>query len=216
MAVSNPACDTGTGGFLVYFEEFSSCNPLVVLVMIPAYLKAGPFLGTVDSSLWVLHHVLCSLKHLDLPDTFASAFGVSFAPGGVAVLHRIDPAVKHRRVDGNRPGEPEAADRGCATLRGTKVRTFRWFGGRTAVTLQAEKRLGPQGALDDFIHFGVHLHAALFGERTLDWRRQAGVDLGYDGLAQLQVVEALRGDEAALPPYPHGVFLDRRSAAGAV
>lgn len=26
MAVSNPACDPGSGGFPVYFEEFSSCN----------------------------------------------------------------------------------------------------------------------------------------------------------------------------------------------
>lgn len=84
------------------------------------------------------------------------------------------------------------------------------------VTLQAEERLGPQGALDDFIHFGVHLHAALFGESTLDWRRQAGIDLGYDGLAELQVVEALRGDEAALPLYPDRAVLDRRSAAGTV
>lgn len=68
--------------------------------MVPAYLEAGAFFGTVDSSLrvlhHVLHHVLGSLIHLDLPDTFPSVFGVSFAPGGVAVLLRVDPAVKDR------------------------------------------------------------------------------------------------------------------------
>uniref|UniRef100_A0A3B4UPF0 Uncharacterized protein n=1 Tax=Seriola dumerili TaxID=41447 RepID=A0A3B4UPF0_SERDU len=41
-------------------------------------------------------------------------------------------------------------------------------------------------ALDDFIHFGVHLHAALSG----------------DGLAELQIVEALGGHEAALSLPP--------------
>lgn len=84
------------------------------------------------------------------------------------------------------------------------------------VAFQAKERFGPQGTLDHFIHFGVHLHAAVFGGRPLDWRRQAGVDLGYDGLAQLQVVETLRGDEAALPFYPHGAVLDLRGAAGTV
>lgn len=184
--------------------------------MSAAHLKAGAFTGWVDGSLRVLHHVLGSLIGLDLPDTPPSVLGGSFAPGGVAGLPRVDPAVKHRWVDGNRPGEAQAAHRGCAALPGAKVRSFGRFGGRTRVTLQAEERLGPQGALDEFIHFGVHLHAAFSGGRTPDGGRWAGADLGYDGLAQLQVVEALGGDEAALPLYPDGAVLDRRSAAGTV
>lgn len=67
-----------------------------VLVMSAAHLKAGAFTGWVDGSLRVLHHVLGSLIGLDLPDTPPSVLGGSFAPGGVAGLLRVDPAVKHR------------------------------------------------------------------------------------------------------------------------
>lgn len=67
-----------------------------VLVMIPAYLKAGPFVGSLDTGFWVLRHVLGSLIRLDLPDAPQSILGVSFAGGGVAGLFRVDPAVKHR------------------------------------------------------------------------------------------------------------------------
>lgn len=74
------------------------------------------------------------------------------------------------------------------------------------VALRAVQRFGPQRALDDFLHFGVYLHAALFGGGLLECRGQAGADLGYDGLVELQVVEALRGDEAALPLCPAAVL----------
>lgn len=125
----------------------------------------------------------------------------------VAEALQTNPAVRHRGVDGHGSQEAHAELRPpLGTAGGLGGRGGGGGGGGTVVA--AEQRLGPQRALDDLVHPGVHLHPALPGVGLSGLRRrrrergQAGVHLGQDGLAELQVVEALRGHEAALSLPP--------------
>lgn len=155
----------------------------------------------------VLHRVLAALIRLSILVRLC-LLSLALASAVAAQLLQVDPAVEHRGVDGDGPQEAQVAHgRRVARWR----QRLRALGAHVMVPLRAEKRFGTQRALHDLIHFGVHLHATLFGEGPLEGRGHAGADLGYDGLAELQVVEALRGDEAAISLYPAAV-LNRRSA----
>ena len=158
------------------------------------YLEVGALGGAAESCPPVLHRVLAALVRLSILVRLG-LLSLALAAAVAAQLPQVDPAVEHRRVDGDGPQEAQVAHgRRVAGWR----RRLRAPVARVMVSLRAEERLGPQRALHDFVHFGVHLHAALFGEGPLEGRGHAGANLGYDGLAELQVVEALRGDEAAI------------------
>jgi len=137
---------------------------------------------------------------------------VSFASFVIQLL-REEPAVEHRRVDGNGPPEAQLAERRVVERLPVRRAELGAPRGPGVVALHAEQRFGTQRALHDFIHLGVHLHAALPGVRLLERRRRCtGVHLGQDGLAELQVVEARHGDHEAALSLPPAAVLSRDRA----
>lgn len=165
-------------------------------------LKVGALGGAVDGGgLHVLLlRVLTAVVRVGL-GRLLGGFHFSLLAAVVAEAFQTNPAVRHRGVNGHGSQEAHADLR--LPLRAPEGLGGRGGGGKVVA---AEQRLGSQRALDGFIHPGVHLHAALLGVRLSELRRrnggQAGVHLGQDGLAELQVVEALGGHEAALSLPP--------------
>ena len=182
------------------------------------HLGDGALCGLSETCLQVRPSVLAAVVRLSLPVWLVVLGGLGFSSTPVIVVsgcHGEQPGVKHRRVDGH--GPEEAQRRVVLPLPGgpeLRTRALRDLRGSGAVARQAQQRLRTQRALHGFIHLGVHLHPALLGAGPPQQRggQSSGADPGQAGPAELQVVQAMRGHEAAVP-LPPGAAPGRRNAA---